>query len=347
MLTQDWFRMVGQVRNFLNPPLITPSVRAFRLTEDHEIPVLECYEYLQAGVHKRINEIAKNRPSATGNEEFDAGALDSLQRKIGGDDPNLRWALLLHDITKHRDVDEAKFGPHAHTSAEVAKGLTFLNNEPGLSIERIEWLVRYHDVLGNLLTGEQRPEELWNALGVGNWKELDDAANVKLGLLQIMTFCDMWGTLGGRFLTMEKLHFWLRVREKIEEFESFAEYRISRWTGDEDMTPDTPRRKAVLKKLGDTTTGIFSHNVGRIAQGFYLFVAIAKDKGPDVLAELLNQIATFYSNITPVPKVIHLQFDRYRRDSNLEHVLDRYANAKFGFFWDDRRSVLYVSSSQD
>lgn len=347
MLTQVWFRMLEQVQEFLNSPLlnsplITPKIRAFRLTEDHEKPVLECYEYLHAGLWQRINEVAKNRPAATRNQEIEHEVLDTIRKKIGEDDLNLRWALLLHDLTKQRDVDEAKFGPQAHTSAQVVEHLAFLNKERCVSMDTVKWLVRYHDVLGNLLTGEQRAEELWEALQSGPSLNSEE----KLGLLQIMTFCDMWGTQGGRFLTKEKVDFWLNVRGRIGRFKSFADYRINRWTGDEDMVPNSQRETKVLNEVAPETMEIFSDKVGRIAQGFYLFVAISEKKGAPLLGQLLKKIAAYYSSMSPAPGVINLQFDRYRDRSGLEHVLERYADAilrGLNFAWDEEMKILHVS----
>ena len=351
MCAQWWEGMANLVRESLKkipddkkPFVFGEKLIAFELSEDHEIPVLNCYEYLFNGAWQYINKCNFF------DTKIDNSLLQILRNKINDDDRLIRWVLLLHDISKDRDLNELLYGPHPHTASKVVGLFDFLNEiKPGL-VDDVKQLVYYHDVLGNLYTGEQRYQELFDALSVSSWEEIDTNSEAIrwLSLLQIIVFCDICGSSGGIYLSNEMLKFWLDVKNERSKFSSFVEYRVSAWTGGEFRNRDKKQKELayeVLSKLDDNTRFIFSKKIGRISQGFYLFNAIVK-VSPEHLSTLLKKVAEEYSKLNPEPSVVHLQFDKYRENQNQDYVINGYMQSinadNLHFDYDESVNILYI-----
>jgi hypothetical protein len=307
------------------------------------VPVIDCYEYLSERLWRPINS------RKTQGEVITRKRLTTLAAKIGQDDLLLRWAVLIHDLTKERGLSEIDHGPHGCTGSQVAGLFDFLDSEAGVSVTDVKWLLRHHDLLGNLYTGEQRAQELWSALGGASWSVLKRArAHRKLGLLQVMMFCDLWGTADGNYLTNEKVDFWLDIARHIGKFRDFVSYRVFVWTCNDYRKRNLALERRVNKGLLPKTRSFFSKRIARITQGFYLFVELVdrKPDGPELLSMLMNQITDFCLASLAREHVVNLQFERYRADGKCEELMERYMKGirtKLVFKWEPQRQTLVIS----
>lgn len=157
----------------------------------------------------------------------------------------------------------------------------------------------------------------------------------------------MWGTAGGKFLTNGKVDIWLNVRKRLGCYSEFVDYRISVWTGDALGQPNAQRKAVVTDALkSDEARDVFSTKIGRIAQGFYLFIKLAEIH-PGFLSDFMHQVVNQWRKLGR-PETINLQLDRYRDDGKRENcvLLARYIvsidrNA-LKFRWNKEKKVLTV-----
>ncbi|MBU1923121.1 MAG: HD domain-containing protein, partial [Candidatus Omnitrophica bacterium] len=131
-----------------------------------------------------------------------------------------------HDIGK-RMIS----GAHPENSYKIAKKV--LDSSIDLSRkdrEIILWLIRYHDVFGNIYTGERKVSLLLKIV-----KDLSlDKQKERLILLQAVTLCDLRGFDGGKNLTEKKARFYLELSEPDVLKQKNSEllvWRIKRFTG--------------------------------------------------------------------------------------------------------------------
>jgi regulator of protease activity HflC (stomatin/prohibitin superfamily) len=263
-------------------------LRAFELTP-HELAVLRALEWLLAG----DEQLRPRRLAVAPGSRLTLPTLDTLaayHRRTIGSENVLRWALLVHDVAKQRGLS----GPHPEHCARVAQRIlahvaTLSEAERSLVV----WLVRYHDVLGNIYCGERAPGFL---LEMSRGLEASELVH-RLTLLQVVMLCDLRGTWDGTLLTEEKARFWLDLSspERIlrRQADLFA-WRVERWTGsvagDSDASAERALRDALF--LDDETERrnlerAFGSRISYIVYGFYLFTAL----GPARLATLMKRVA--------------------------------------------------------
>ncbi len=239
----------------------------------------------------------------------------------------LAWALLFHDIAKGRLP-----GPHPQRSYEVVKECMDKIAELSLELsatdaDRMQWLIRYHDLLGNIYTGERAPNFLLDILS-----DLDEnERHLRIRLLQFVTLCDMLGMDGGRYLTEPKVRFWLSLSEDTFVHalqDDLFSYRIRRWAGDLLGREDATKAEALRFRLGQTqqiqlVEQVFGPVTGYIQYGFYLFSALSAE-GVEDLADLLSTIAQFVIQVVD-GTCYSIRFIPYRPwDVSTESILKMY-----------------------
>ncbi len=247
----------------------------------------------------------------------------------------LRWALLLHDLAKRRDT-----GAHPHRGAEIVQqirtvlweGETCLDDD---SIDMIIWLVKFHDVLGNIYTGERRPSFLLTEIDHFNKKVQDEA----LHLLQVVILCDFRGTSNGKYLTENKAGFWLGLSDKANIFNLEADllnWRIQRWTGGLYGADNKAQANELKERIGSNRHNslikeVFGEMIDYIVYGFYLFTQLTTERLA-TLMELIS-IAVKDNNYQRAT----LEFETYRPwDNSMAYVLESYC-------WQiDNRKLKYL-----
>jgi hypothetical protein len=146
---------------------------------------------------------------------------------------------------------------------------------------QIVWLVRYHDMLGNIYCGERAPRFLLEAS-----RGLDAAEVVgRLQLLQVVMLCDLRGTWDGVLLTDAKARFWLDLAgpERIlrRQADLFA-WRLERWSGTVGGVANPAAERALREALFSGSDAAerrrleaaFGDRIAYIVYGFYLFTAL-------------------------------------------------------------------------
>lgn len=222
--------------------------------------------------------------------------------------PVLRWALLFHDLGRNLNRE-----PHSEESARLVvnvRDCLFLSDN---DVDCVIWLIRYHDLLGNIYTGERHPQFLLD-LGLSPTE-----LNRRLQLLQVTVLCDMRGTAGGSYLTEEKAKFWLDNLSDKKTLGKLAgdyfNWRVQRWTGDL-MGGDNPTEKSVLMTELQQNPAeynfirdVFGSKISRIVYGFYLFTELETHD----LAALMKSVTTAYQQNCLGDEVV-LEFPKYKPD---------------------------------
>lgn len=302
------------------------AVREFVPTE-HELSVLRAVEWLLAGRDAEFQpqhlaggphpDVAVPRPETLAVYRQQATASAAV----------LRWSLLLHDLAKQRGLP----GPHPEHGARLAERV--LAAVAGLSSEEkslVAWLVRYHDVLGNIYCGERAPAFLLEMS-----RGLDEAEVVRrLQLLQVVGLCDLRGTWDGALLTEEKARFWLDLTSQEQILERQADlfaWRLKRWSGSVVGVSDPVAEQAVGELLldgsdaadRDRLESAFGARIGYIVYGFYLFTALR----PAELATLMKSVARAVDGL-PAGNVTLLFETVYRPPQFLETAAEKQSAEK-------------------
>ena len=284
------------------------KIRNFELDE-HEKDVLNALRFLLAG---RKDEFCnyksfgnqKNFATQNFNSQYglycDEKITDTVfkeyfnsMEKISDSSLILETALFLHDAGKR------KLGFHPENSFRIAKEILTPDILPPKSTEIILWLIRYHDVLGNIYTGERKPgflHDIMRELHAGERK-------TGLALLQALTLCDLTGTNGGAYLTDEKAGFYLELSRPgdIEQKDAVLfKYRIRRWSGNVEGKDNPASEQYLLDKIErsehkELIKNVFGERITHVINGFYLFTCLNKEE----LAELLEEIACASKKIPP------------------------------------------------
>jgi hypothetical protein len=200
----------------------------------------------------------------------------------------LRWALLLHDVAKGRGPS----GPHPEHSARITAAiLSRLGDIDEREKEVITWLVRYHDVLGNIHSGERSPSFLLDIT-----RDCTPAERQRrLRLLQLVTVCDVRGTEDGAYLMEQRARFWLALSGETQirrGQQNLLRWRAERWTGGLAGGTNAPAAETLLAKVlspedDRLVTAAFGCRMSYIVYGFYLFTALTVDQ----LATLMKLVS--------------------------------------------------------
>ena len=288
--------------------------------DKHETAVMNALEDILAGEEEAFLSYDIHESSKKGEmtpetfTEFKA----SVDRYIDKETTTiLRWAILLHDIGKERGMK----GPHPEASAQVSE-IIEIEELDAKDKELVVWLVKYHDILGNIYTGERVPRELIDIMQGLEEKEIER----RLALLQVVMLCDIRGQVvggeTGAFLTDEKAKFWLSIKntKSIKDLQGrLLDHRLERWTGDMDGTLHIDVKEALSEKMSKKAKRLFEDQITYIANGYYTFDALSNDNVDD-LSELLNKIATRVPS--EYKKDVKIQFTKiYRRGQKDSEIM--------------------------
>lgn len=282
----DAYRAVRAALNAPGGDDLPRSLRQFVLTP-HEIAVLEALERLLAARYDAWQPAHVYEGLAPPS----VASLAHYRQRAAASPDVLRWSLLLHDVAKQRGLD----GPHPEHCARVAERiLAHAGRWSAAEKAQIVWLIRYHDVLGNIYCGERAPAFLREMC-----RELDAAESARrLQLLQVVMLCDLRGTWQGALSSEEKARFWLdlsRPEQILRRQADLFAWRLQRWSGSLAGVPDAEAEQALRNALfaGASTAErrrletVFGQRIAYIVYGFYLFTALP----PHLLATLLRHIA--------------------------------------------------------
>jgi hypothetical protein len=329
---------------------VPEAVKKFEITIDHEIPVLESLEWLLEGNFHNFQDYAEEK-SVT---KISQSTFARYQQQAQEAPFILRNALLLHDLVKGRNMPE----PHSETGADLLReiqpailpDILRLNNTTDHSIfDLIVWLVRYHDTLGNIYTGEREPSFLIDILaGLPN-------PNQNLRLLQVMMLCDIRGTKNGRYLTENRARYWLELSDKEaiqRKNDELFDWRVERWTGNLIGNNNPQKAKKVLAHLNNKSKSeyvreVFGLKITRVVYGFYLFVDLSEDE----LATLMTVITNICMARPTQCKKIILEFEPYKPwEANASEILNSYRNQlqdeKPIYRWNNCTLTIYASSTK-
>ncbi len=295
--------MQEAVREYLSHiPELPQQVKAFDLS-DHEKAVLSAFEML------------KDQSSPPSHLNIHIETWQQYRKKIQGNEKLIEWILLLHDIGKNRGFE----GPHPDVSGKIVrtlrKDLKDVIRGTEADMDCIEWLVQFHDVLGNINTGERFPYYLDTITDSLQKKQKE----LCLNLLQVITLCDVMGTSEGNYLTDEKALFWMNLsspdfRQELQT--NILDFRIRRWTGDL-QTFENQERAEQLRELfrNNQMEGLFQQIYGKqvyhVVHGIYLFVALS-EIDIELLFQLLKQSAMHCLKLFPAESKIQLSFQPYK-----------------------------------
>jgi hypothetical protein len=292
----------------------------FDFTE-HEIDVIEAMENLTAAGKSEAYGyfVDQGKISKTTFDEYMRRSemyLDHKAKTI------LRWAAMLHDLGKGRGLDSRI--PHPQISADIARSIL-----PGIGTQELDdearadivWLVKNHDILGNIDTAERAARCLSRELEV-----LDAGKHEKmLFLLQLMVLADMKGTKKGMFLSDEKAAFYLDLStpEQLTRREAMlADWRIRRWTGKKDgsLIPEKEKRLRDLIDQSDLKEKIdmaFGRQINYVANAFYTVTELSAE-------ELFNLMKMVAATISEGMDDLSLEFTKPR--GNPQHTTDELKN---------------------
>ncbi len=167
----------------------------FSEENDHVWQVLEA---LEAVLDNNYGSFSKDKDGEELNENIFSKFV-SLAYELKKDKGLIKqiWiVVLLHDTAKYYSVLNAD---HAQIGGNLVTDL-FAINDFGLTEqerERIAWVIGSHDVVGNIVSSAERaPRCLTERLE----KLSDKEKQIRLNMLILLSFCDLRGTLNGKFV---------------------------------------------------------------------------------------------------------------------------------------------------
>ena len=266
------------------------ETQEFDLSE-HETDVIEASEKLTSGIKDEAYQyfVTDGQIDASTFEEY----LNKIDMYLDKKTKNIfRWAVMFHDIGKGRGLDAKT--PHPGISAQISEEILPKINIGKLDANdkmRITWLVKNHDILGNIYTAERAARWLNKESQVFAPEE----RKKMLFLLGLITLSDMKGTRGGMFLSDEKAKFYLshsRDSQIAEREAMLEEWRIKRWTGKIDGTFRAENENKVLELIDkspqkEKIKAAFGKHIGYVANAFYTVIALS----PEELVSLMEKVS--------------------------------------------------------
>jgi hypothetical protein len=280
-----------RVRSALDGMTDLPAELRRFAPDRHELSVLQALEWLLAGAGEPFCRYTLLPGAPRDVAPLDPATFSQFAAEAGPFEHTLRWALLLHDVAKGRGPS----GPHPEHCARITAAiLSRLDDIDEREKEVITWLVRYHDVLGNIHSGERSPSFLLDITRDCKAAERQR----RLRLLQFVTLCDVRGTEDGAYLTEQRARYWLALWDETHIRrcqQNLLRWRAERWTGGLAGGTNVPAADALLAKVLDQedddlrrlVTAAFGSRISYIVYGFYLFTALTVDQ----LATLMQLVA--------------------------------------------------------
>jgi len=188
----------------------------FSAENDHVWQVLEA---LEAVLNNNHGSFSKDKEGEELNKDI-FGKFVSLAndlKEVEGFSKQIWMVFSLHDIAKY-SVQNAD---HAQISGNLVRDL-LERNDFGLAEperERIAWVIGNHDVVGNIVSSAERAPR---CLTEGLEKLSDKEMQIRLKMLIVLSFCDLRGTLNGKFVNDDNTESrfraadfsWLKQKEK-------------------------------------------------------------------------------------------------------------------------------------
>ncbi len=302
----DYFWNCKIIRDILkNHENIPLSLQNFVLSQ-HEKDVLTAFEDL---IKFSRQSIVKNKWNVM------PSTLQSYTNIIHGNTRLINWVLLLHDIAKDRGFPN----PHPEYSFQIVhqykneiQTVTRLNDDEW---RILEWLIHYHDVMGNINTGERAPRVL---------KKITETLSAEfqkhaLEQLALITLCDVQGTNNGMYLTDEKARFWLDLSDFhfLAELENnLLNHRLERWTGNLLTEPHPERKQQMINLIEENQKEplfkrFWGDQISLVVHGIYLFIELAETELM-LLYRLLERIAQFCETAFENAQNIQIIFKPYK-----------------------------------
>jgi hypothetical protein len=336
-----------KIKDALNETALPLKTRQFSLT-DHEVDVVEAMEKLtdEDPENARQYFVARGKIESSTFEEYMSRAekyLTAEERTI------LRWATMLHDIGKARGLDAER--PHPQISEEISREILDRIDIDGIDKadkDSILWLVKNHDILGNLYTGERAPRCLVKEISSFPAGEREKM----LFLLQLITLADLKGTRKGEFLSDEKARFYLDnsdPREINRKDAHLIYWRVMKWTGKIDGTPLPGKEQEVhdlidKNPLAEKIKMAFGIQIGHIANAFYTFTALS----PQELVALMEKVSAVIPDGT---EDISLEFTKPRGGAKymvdeLKNILNGTSTQSLGIELDRKNNRIVVNTGK-
>ncbi|MDD4982266.1 MAG: hypothetical protein PHS12_05905, partial [Candidatus Omnitrophica bacterium] len=298
--------------------IIKGKVRALGLDKNVRLEDLKVIEEHERDVCESVKLLLSNRKAefcryeAKGRELISGETFAEYFNRIDEIENSaliLRITMFSHDTGKR-----VKGAPHPESSYEKAKEILQDISLPPEAKETILWLIRYHDVSGNISTGERKASFLLEEmLGLGK-----DKQKQRLSLLQAVTLCDMRGSIRGDFLTDKKARFYLELSDpdnlKRIDNELFG-IRMKVWSGSVKGEDNRPKENALRDKIEkspyrDHIKEIFGRKISHVIYGVFLFIALDAEE----LARLMEEIAKASKKIMLAESNITLEFTKGYRE---------------------------------
>lgn len=284
---------------------VSEPLQNFILTQ-HEKDVLTAFDDL---IKFTKQSIVRNKWN------IQATSVKKYTELIQDDEQLINYSLLLHDIAKDRGFPN----PHPEYSYQIIhqfrneiQEATHLSDSNWIILE---WLIRYHDVLGNINTGERHPQHLSKILSMLP----TEIQSRSLQLLALITLCDVQGTNKGMYLTDEKARFWLQlsdVKFRNELSQRFLFHRIKRWTGDLLTKAHPEQEKKVWESIQKNQRESLFHTfwgsqISHVVHGIYLFIELVGES-TELLYLLLDEIALECQKHLPSQDEIQIVFHPFK-----------------------------------
>jgi hypothetical protein len=200
--------------------------------------------------------------------------------------------VLLHDIAKY-SVQNAD---HAQICGNLVRDL-FAINDFALTEqerERIAWVIGSHDVVGNIVSSAERaPRCLTERLE----KLSDKEKQIRLKMLILLSFCDLRGTLNGKFVNDEnaKSRFWAAdiswLEQKEKDLFGWRKERLVRASTRKDTEEKQELWNTTFSGLREETRQIIERQFGNNIKVFTNLLYLALGLNGEELVKLFAVIS--------------------------------------------------------
>ncbi len=263
----------------------------FSAEKDHVWQVLKAFESV---LDNNYDSFSKGKEGDKLDEGIfsDFASLAFKLQKDAGLVKQIWIVVLLHDIAKY-SVQNAD---HAHIGGNLVRDLFKINNFGSAEQERkrIAWVIENHDVVGNIVSSAERAPRCLTERLV---KLSDKEKKIRLNMLILVSFCDLRGTLNGRFVNdyNAKSRFlaadfcWLEQKEK--DLFGWRKERLVRASTPKDTEKKKMHWNATFSGLQEETKQIIERQFGNNIKVFTNLLYLALGLNGEELVKLFAVIS--------------------------------------------------------